>query len=156
MYPRLALISLTAWSSLIPRPALSLIHRLVLTCSLIPTMAMSSSCFTMPIFPMMSYVIVIPPPPSPHPHTPRKLWCSHYFTWLFCLLYVAGSVATLWACPPYLQSVANVCQFHKVAHVYRVLISMYVWKDSPGQGRGSSVTHMIMYLPALPYTGDMV
>ena len=129
MYPRPALTSLTAGSSLIPRPALSLIHRLAL--SLIPTMAMSSSCFTVPIFPMMLYVTI---PPPPHPHTPRKLWCSHYFTWLFCLLYVAGSVATLWACPPYLQSVANIC--HKVVHFYHVLISMYLRKDSPGQGRG--------------------
>jgi ocular albinism type 1 protein len=30
-----------------------------------------------------------------------KLWCSHCFTWTFCSVYVAGSIASLWACPPY-------------------------------------------------------
>jgi ocular albinism type 1 protein len=29
-----------------------------------------------------------------------KLWCSHTFTWSFCSVYVAGSVAALWAYPP--------------------------------------------------------
>ena len=37
----------------------------------------------------------------------RKLWCSHLFTWLFCTLYVAGSVASLWACPPYTELVPS-------------------------------------------------
>ena len=43
-----------------------------------------------------------------HTHTQthhRKLFCSHYFTWTFCTIYVAGSVASLWACQPYLESV---------------------------------------------------
>ncbi len=35
------------------------------------------------------------------PH--RRLWCSNLVTWTFCIVYVVGSVASLWACPPYQQ-----------------------------------------------------
>ncbi len=32
-----------------------------------------------------------------------KLCCSHFFTWFFCFVYIAGSMCSLWTCPPYLE-----------------------------------------------------
>ena len=46
----------------------------------------------------------------------RKLWCSHAFTWTFCSIYVAGSVASLWACPPYTSYVTLNFHFHYEFH----------------------------------------
>ena len=32
-----------------------------------------------------------------------RLSCSHYFAWFFSIVFVTGSAASLWACPPFLR-----------------------------------------------------
>ena len=32
-----------------------------------------------------------------------RLSCSHNFTWFFSIVFVSGSGASLWACPPFLR-----------------------------------------------------
>lgn len=67
-----------------------------------------------------------------------KLWCSHLFTWLFCTLYVAGSVASLWACPPYTECTGDkvcvishfLCTFGPIVIFMAALPLFYIstWK----------------------------